>query len=99
MITNAGLVIRPLVGLGFLIAGAMLLRRPGTRAGAWLITLGALLFLGSELYGIFMLRPFVGRFYDDDWHAQIAAIELASTVGLLLCAVGLIGHARRGEMR
>jgi hypothetical protein len=97
MITNAALVIRPLVGLGFLIAGAMLVRR-SRAASAWLITLGAVLFLGSELYGIFVLRPFVGRFYDDQWDVQIATVELASTVGLLLCAAGLLGHARRGEV-
>jgi hypothetical protein len=99
MITNAGLVIRPLVGLGFLIAGALLLRGAAPRAGALLITLGALLFLGSELYGIFVLRPFVGRFYDEQWDVQIATVDLVSTVGLLLCAIGLIGHARRVQVR
>lgn len=99
MITNAGLIVRPLVGLGFLIAGVLLMRRSGARAGTLLITLGAVLFLGSELYGLFVLRPFVGRFYDEQWDVQIATVDLVSTLGLLLCAAGLIGHARKGEVR
>lgn len=97
MITNAGLTIRPLVGLAFLVAGWLLLRRSRSRSGALLIAAGALLFLGSELYGVFTLRPFIGRFYDDDWHVQIATVEGLSTLGLLICAGGLLLHARRAQ--
>ena len=91
MVTNAGLVIRPVVGLLFLVAGILLLRNSGTRAGAWMISAGALLFLGSELYGVFTLRPFVGRNYDEAWYEQIATVDALSTLGLFVCAVGLVG--------
>jgi uncharacterized membrane protein (UPF0136 family) len=95
MVTNAGLVIRPLVGALFLLAGWLLLRKSTSRAGAWLICIGALLFLGAELYGVFTLRPFVGRDYDEAWNGQIAVVEGLSTLGLLLCAGGLVGYAYR----
>src|SRR5205823_7930078 len=91
MVTNAGLVIRPLVGLLFLAAGILLLRNTASRAGAWMISAGALLFLGSELYGVFTLRPFVGRNYDEAWYEQIATVDALSTRGLFVCAVGLVG--------
>ena len=91
MVTNAGLVIRPVVGLLFLVAGILLLRNSGTRAGAGMISAGALLFLGSELYGVFTLRPFVGRNYDEAWYEQIATVDALSTLGLFVCAVGLVG--------
>ena len=91
MVTNAGLVIRPLVGLIFLVAGILLLRSSSSRAGAWMISAGALLFLGSELYGVFTLRPFVGRNYDEAWYEQIATVDALSTLGLFVCAVGLAG--------
>src|SRR5207247_848637 len=52
---------------------------------------GALLFLGSELYGVFTLRPFVGRNYDEAWFEQIATVDALSTLGLFVCAVGLVG--------
>jgi hypothetical protein len=97
MVTNAGLVIRPLVGVLFLLAGLLLLRKSASRAGAWTISIGAVLFLGAELYGVFTLRPFVGRDYDDAWNAQIALIEGLSTLGLLLCAGGVMGHAYRSR--
>jgi uncharacterized membrane protein YgdD (TMEM256/DUF423 family) len=91
MVTNAGLVIRPVVGLIFLVAGILLLRSSASRAGAWMITVGALLFLGSELYGVLTLRPFVGRDYDEAWYEQIATVDALSTLGLFVCAVGLVG--------
>src|SRR6267143_1081552 len=75
MVTNAGLVIRPVVGLLFLVAGILLLRNSASRAGAWMIIVGALLLLGSELYGVFTLRPFVGRNYDEAWYEQIATVD------------------------
>jgi hypothetical protein len=95
MIDNAGLVIRPFVALIFLLGGLLLLRGPGSRLGAGCITTGAVLFLGAELYGVFTLRPFVGRFYDEEWRAQIATVDVAATLGLLLCAAGLVVHAYR----
>jgi uncharacterized membrane protein YgdD (TMEM256/DUF423 family) len=93
MVTNAGLVIRPIVALVFLFAGVLLLRNSPSRAGALMITVGAVLFLGSELYGVFTLRPFVGRNYDEAWYEQIAAVDALSTLGLFVCAVGLAGLA------
>ena len=47
MVTNAGLVIRPLVGLIFLVAGILLLRSSSSRAGAWTISVGALLYAAN----------------------------------------------------
>src|SRR2546425_9959854 len=93
MVTNAGLVIRPLVGLLFLAAGILLLRNSASRAGAWMISVGALLFLGSELYGVFTLRPFVGRNYDEAWYAQISTVDALSTLGLFGCAAAPGGVA------
>jgi hypothetical protein len=94
MIANAGLLIRPIVALLFLAAGIMLLRRSsGSRAGPALICAGAALFLGAELYGVFELRPFVGRSFDEQWQEQIAAIDAIATLGLLLCAGGMMMHA------
>jgi uncharacterized membrane protein YgdD (TMEM256/DUF423 family) len=93
MVTNAGLVIRPVVGLIFLVAGMLLLRSSPSRTGAWVISVGALLFLGSELYGVFTLRPFVGRNYDEAWYEQIATVDALSTLGLFICAIGLAGHS------
>lgn len=97
MVTNAGLVIRPVVGLLFLLAGWLLLRKSASRAGAWMICIGAVLFLGAELYGVVTLRPFIGRDYDGAWNEQIALIEGLSTLGLLLCAGGLVGYACRSR--
>ncbi|TAN54993.1 MAG: hypothetical protein EPN19_04075 [Betaproteobacteria bacterium] len=91
MIDNAGLLIRPVVALIFLLGGVLLLRS-GSRLGALCITAGAVLFLGAELYGVFTLRPFVGRFFDEEWRQQIATVDVAATLGLLLCAVGLVMH-------
>jgi hypothetical protein len=97
MVTNAGLIIRPLVGVLFLLAGLLLLRKSASRAGAWTMSIGAVLFLGAELYGVFTLRPFLGRDYDEAWNGQIALIEGLSTLGLLLCAGGVMGHAYRAR--
>ena len=94
MVTNASLVIRPVIGLLFLVAGILLLRNSSSRTGAWMISAGTLLFLGSELYGVFTLRPFVGRSYDEAWYEQIATVEALSTLGLFICAAGLVGLSR-----
>lgn len=93
MIDNAGLVIRPFVALIFLLGGLLLLRRSASRLGAACITAGAVLFLGAELYGVFTLRPFVGRFFDEEWRRQIGTVDVVATLGLLLCAAGLVTHA------
>jgi len=97
MIDNAGLVIRPVVALIFLLGGFLLLQRSASRIGAICITAGAVLFLGAELYGVFTLRPFVGRFFDEQWRTQIATVDVAATLGLLLCATGLVTHAHRNS--
>lgn len=92
MITNAGLVASVVIGLAFLLAGIVLFRRGSTRGGA-MVTLGAVLFLGAGIYGLVELRPFVGRPFDEDWHGQIATVEGLGTVGLLVCAAGIVAHA------
>ena len=97
MIDNAGLVIRPIVALIFLLGGLLLLRGSVSRVGALCIVAGAVLFLGAELYGVFTLRPYVGRFFDEDWRRQIATVDIAATLGLLLCAGGLVAHAYRNS--
>lgn len=91
MITNAGLVAGVIIGLVFLLAGLLLLRRASARAGG-MLTLGALLYLGSQLYGLVELRPFIGRPFDDAWSEQISTIVGVSTVGLLICAAGIVAH-------
>jgi Sec-independent protein secretion pathway component TatC len=95
MFTNAGLVIRLIVALLFLLAGVLLLRRRRVRLGSAMIIVGAGLFLVGELYGMLVLRPFVGRFFDEQWHVQNDIVDALSTVGLLLCAGGLVSHAYR----
>ena len=92
MITNAGLVAGVIIGLVFLLAGILLLMRGSTRGGG-MVTLGALLYLGSQLYGLIELRPFIGRPFDQHWSEQISAIVGLSTVGLLICAAGIVAHA------
>jgi hypothetical protein len=93
--TNAGLVIRLAVAAIFVLAGLLLLRRSRSRLGAALITVGGMLFLAGELYGMFVLRPFVGRFFDEAWHVQVDIVDALSTLGLLFCAGGLVVHALR----
>ena len=97
MIDNAGLVIRPIVALIFLLGGLLLLRGSVSRVGALCIVAGAVLFLGAELYGVFTLRPYVGRFFDEEWRRQIATVDIAATLGLLLCAGRLVAHAYRNS--
>lgn len=93
MITNAGLVAGVIVGLALLIAGGLLLKRSPSRGGGAILTLGALLFLGAEVYGTIVLRPFIGRSFDEQWHQQIATVEALAMLGLLLCAAGMVAHA------
>lgn len=92
MITNAGLVAGVIIGLVFLLAGIFLLKRGSARGGG-MVGLGALLYLGSQVYGLVELRPFIGRPFDQDWSEQISAITGLSTVGLLICAAGIVAHA------
>ena len=80
MIANAGLVVRPFVAIAFLVAGLVLLRRL-PRTGGLLIVIGAGLFLAAEIYGVIVLRPFVGRYFDEDWNAQIATVDAVGSFG------------------
>lgn len=95
MFTNAGLVIRLVVAAVFVLAGVLLLQRSQDRLGPVLITIGGTLFLAGELYGMVVLRPFVGRFFDEAWHSQVDIVDALATLGLLLSAVGLVIHALR----
>ena len=91
MITNAGLVAGVIVGLALLVAGVLLIRRSAS-SGGLVLTLGALLFLGAEVYGTIVLRPFIGRPFDEQWAQQIATVEAVGMLGLLLCAAGMVAH-------
>jgi len=93
VIDNMGLVILPFVALIFLLGGALLMRGAVSRIGALCVVAGAAIFLAAELYGVYTLRPYLGRFFDPEWRAQIATVEIGATLGLLLCAVGLVLHA------
>jgi hypothetical protein len=96
MFTNAGLVIRLIVALLFLLAGMMMvLSRGRVRLGSAMIIVGGSLFLAGELYGMMVLRPFFGRFFDEQWHVQNDIVDVLSTFGLLLCAGGLVAQAYR----
>ena len=92
--TNAGLVAGLIVGLVFLLAGILLWRRSVSSGGA-IVTAGALLTVGTALYGLAVLKPFFGRTYDEQWHQQIATVEALATLGLLVCAAGVVAHALR----
>lgn len=92
MISNAGLVAGVIVGLALLLAGAFLMKRSPSRGGA-VVAVGAVLFLGAEIYGLIVLKPFIGRPFDERWHEQISSVEGAATLGLLICAAGLVAHA------
>ena len=94
MITNAGLVAGLIVGLVFFLAGTLLWRR-SVSGGGVIVSAGALLTVGTALYGLAVLRPFVGRTYDEQWHQQIATVEALATLGLLICAAGVVAHALR----
>lgn len=91
MVTNAGLVAGVIVGLALLVAGIVLLKR--SASGGVVVSIGALLFLGAEVYGTIVLRPFIGRPFDEQWHQQIATVEAVGMLGLLLCAAGMVAHA------
>jgi hypothetical protein len=93
MITNAGLVAGLIVGLVFLLAGILLWNR--APSGGALVTAGALVMLGAEVYGLAVLRPYVGRPYDEQWYQQIATIEALVALGLLICAAGMVAHGLR----
>ena len=93
MSDSRGLVILPFVALILLLGGALLLRGAASRTGALCVVAGAALFLAAELYGVFTLRPYLGRFFDPQWPTQVATVEIGATLGLLLCAVGLVVHA------
>jgi hypothetical protein len=92
MISNAGIVAGVIVALVFLLGGILLWRRSPSAGGA-VVGLGALIMLGAEIYGLAILKPYIGRPYDDQWYEQIATIETAATLGLLICAAGLVAHA------
>jgi hypothetical protein len=92
VITNAGLVAGLIVGLVVLLAGILLWSRS---RGGIIVTAGALIMLGAEVYGLAVLRPFVGRPYDEQWYQQIATIEALVALGLLVCAAGVVAHALR----
>ncbi len=92
--TNAGLVAGLIVGLVFLLAGILLWGR-SVSGGGVIVTAGALLTVGTALYGLAVLKPFVGRTYDEQWHQQIATVEALATLGLLICAAGVVAHALR----
>jgi O-antigen/teichoic acid export membrane protein len=91
MITNASLVAGLIVGLVFLLAGGLLWSRAHS-GGAAIVTVGALLTLGAAIYALAVLRPFVGRVYDEEWAQQIATVEALATLGLLICAAGMVAH-------
>jgi hypothetical protein len=95
MIANLGLVVRPFIALAFVVVGLVLLHRSPSRLGALFFMLGAALFLGAELYGVFTLRPYIGRDFDERWLEQISAVDAFATLGLLLCASGLLAHVRK----
>jgi TRAP-type C4-dicarboxylate transport system permease large subunit len=91
VITNASLVAGLIVGLVFLLAGVLLWSRAHS-GGAVVVTAGALLTLGAAIYALAVLRPFVGRTYDELWSEQIATVEALATIGLLICAAGMVAH-------
>ena len=94
MITNSGIVAGTIVGLVFLLAGILLWKRSSSGGGV-IVTAGALLTLGAEVYGLFVLKPFIGRPYDEQWYEQITTIETVATLGLLVCAAGVVAHGLR----
>jgi hypothetical protein len=94
VITNAGLVAGVIIGLGFLIAGILLWRRAPTGGGV-IVTAGALILLGTDAYALFVFKPYVGRPYEDGWYEQISTVEMLATLGLLICAAGMVAHALR----
>lgn len=94
VITNAGLVAGVIIGVGFLIAGILLWQRVPT-GGGMIVTAGALVTLAAAVYALVVLKPFVGRPYEEGWHDQISTVEALATLGLLICAAGMVAHAIR----
>ena len=94
MITNAGLVAGLIVGLVFLLAGLLLWTR-SVSGGGVIVTAGALITVGAALYGLAVLKPFIGRTYDEQWYQQVSTVESLATLGLLICAAGVVAHALR----
>jgi hypothetical protein len=94
VITNASLVAGLIVGLVFLLAGLLLWSR-SLAGGGIIVTAGALLTLGTVVYGLVVLKPFVGRTYDEQWYQQVSTVESLATLGLLICAAGVVAHALR----
>jgi hypothetical protein len=86
------LVAGVIVALAFLVGGWVLMRRTASRGGL-IVTVGAVFLLASEIYGLAVLKPFVGRPFDDLWYEQIATVEALATLGLLICAAGVVAHA------
>ena len=80
-----------IVALVFLVAGLLVWNRAAS-GGGMIITAGALITLGTAVYGLAVLRPFVGRTYDEQWHQQISTVEALVTLGLLICAAGVVAH-------
>jgi formate hydrogenlyase subunit 3/multisubunit Na+/H+ antiporter MnhD subunit len=93
MFTNTGLVLRLVIALIFLAAALLLLRKPVPRTGPALVAVGAGLLLVGSLYGLVVLRPFVGRYFDEQWATQIDIVDALSTLGMLVCAVGALWQA------
>lgn len=91
MITNGVLVAGLVVGLVFLLAGVLLWSRAHS-GGAIVVTAGALVTLCAAIYALAVLRPFVGRAYDEGWYQQIDTVEALATLGLLICAAGMVAH-------
>ena len=92
VITNAGIVGGLIVGLVFLTGGVILWSR-GRSGGSMAVTAGALVTVLAELYGLVVLKPYIGRSYDEQWYDQITTVETAAIAGLLVCAAGLVAHA------
>jgi hypothetical protein len=91
VITNSGIVAGTIVALVFLLAGILLWRRSPSGGGV-IVTAGALLTLAAEVYGMIVLKPYIGRSYDEQWYQQITTIETIATLGLLVCAAGVVAH-------
>ncbi|HEY0663524.1 MAG TPA: hypothetical protein VGD18_02830 [Thiobacillaceae bacterium] len=93
MFTNTGLVLRLLVGLVFLAAALLLLRSPGPRVAPGVIAAGAALVLAGNLYGLVVLRPFIGRYFNEHWAQQVDLVDAMSTIGMLVCGAGVLWQA------
>jgi len=91
MVDGVALIVRPFLGLPFLIAGIVLWRKVPNRVGPAIIALGGSLSLIAELYAIAtMPNTFVAS---DAPVTHGISPEAWSTAGLVLCAVGSLIHA------